>query len=294
MADENHAETIANLAIEALHGVVKLTAAGNREFVALPAPGGAYSLQQITQDNAADVLMPKIVKQHVKLQTVNSLIDYVNRFKNHDTVLFADIAKNSIQAIIDYHKMPGANIADAPAVPTEGPRSDYDARARLNQHLATLALPFSEEWSTWTRVSDKLMSHRDFAAFLEENQIDVVSPPGGDLLELCRDLQVINNVNFSSSVRHGDYNKVSYAKENDATAKGEVQLPVSIALAIPVYFGEPRVNVQAFIRRKIDDGHLLLGVKLTRVENIRQDEFHRIVEGVQAGTESQTMYGSAV
>lgn len=285
MAEENQTQTVADLAIASIGEPQIIKTQDGREF--LVTPHNMHSAD-VTPADKLDVFMPRFVAQHVKLQTVGSLIDYVNRFKNSDTVLFANIQSNTIQAIIDYHRMPGANLsADAKGGGTT------DASARLNRHIATLTLPYSAEWETWNALSDKLTSHRAFASFLEENQIDVISPPGADLLELCRDLQVINNVSFSSSVRQGDYNKIAFAKDSDASAKGEVQLPNTITLSIPVYFGEQAVAVQAFIRRKIEEGSLTLGYRLTRVENIRQGEFHRIVDDVKSAVDCETLYGSA-
>lgn len=276
---KNHAQTISELTVAAAYQPVVIAAAEGREFVAVPQGNGSYKLEQITSPNKAEVLMPKLVTQHVKLQTVQSLVDYVNRFRNDDTMLFADIDSNSILSIIDYH--------------TESTSDEAGVKAKLAQHRAALKLPFSQEWQVWTGVSGKLMSHRAFATFLEENSVDIVTPPGADLLELCRDLQVINNVNFSSSVRNGDYNKIEFKKENDAASAGSVSLPLSIGLSVPVYFGEPPVKVTAFMRRKIDDGQLTLGVQLSRAENIRQDEFNRIVTEVQIGVDHlTTVYGT--
>lgn len=253
------------------------TAAEGREFVAMP---NNYKLEQITSPNKADVLMPKVVTQHVKMQTAGSLIDYINRFKDDDTVLFADIASNSIVSIIDYHAEPL-------------PESQKVVGPRLGSHRATLSLPFSLEWQTWTRASGKLMSHLEFATFLEENAVDVKNPVGADLLELCRDLQVIQNVNFGSTVRMGDTTQVNYQKDADATSKGSIALPPSIMLSIPVYFGEMAVPVAAFMRRKIDDGKLYLGVQLSRSENVRQEEFHRIVDAVTENVNHlTTVYGT--
>lgn len=286
----------------------------DRVFAIIPNGKDSYKLENITPANTVEVPLPKLVTQHVQVQTAASLIEYVNRFQNEHTVLFADIQRNSIQAIIDYHRQPAAN-ANGPATanPQDGAKaiaagdepSDLPVAA-LAVHRATLTLPFSVEWQTWNSVSDKLMSHKDFASFLEENSIDILPLEDfrkgeqlGDeaipttLLEMCRDLQVINNVNFSSAVRDGDYTSVAFQKENDAATKGGIKLPPQIQLHIPVYFGEPSVVVTAFIRKRVDDNGLRLGVKLSRVENIRQAEFHRIVEGVVQETNHLTrVYGS--
>lgn len=266
-------EAVSGLVLASQAKPVLFDAAEGRTFIAVPTGEGGYKLEQITSANKADVLMPKVVTQHVKMQTAESMIDYVNRFKNPDTLLFADIDNNTIVSIVDYHLAKGD--------------------AKLGNHRATLKLPFSLEWQTWNKASGTLMSHVAFATFLEENAIDVKNPVGADLLELCRDLQVKGNHQFASAVRMGDYTSVSYAKENDATAKGDMALPLSIMLSIPVYFGETPVPIMAYMRRKIDDGKLFLGVQLSRAENTRQEEFHRIVDSITDATgKLTTVYGT--
>lgn len=271
-------------AIEAMGRPFLIEAPEGRTLIAVPQENGQWRYDQITSANKAEVLMPKVVTQHVKMQTADSLVEYVNRFKNSDTMLFADIANDTIVSIVDYHNEPAA---------LKGTGTDTKPTATLNSHRATLNLPKSIQWQTWTDGSDTLMTHREFATFLEENAVDIVSPRGADLLELCRDLQVLHNVNFSSSIRMGDVTELAYEKKSDATDKGGVSMPNAILLSIPVYFGESSVSIQAFMRRKIDDGKLLLGYSLSRAENVRQEEFHRIVDAVQIGVEHlTTVYGT--
>lgn len=268
-------EAVSGLVLASQAKPVQFDAPEGRSFIALPQPGGGFKLEQITSPNKADVLMPKVVSQHVQMQTAESMVAYINRFKNADTVLFADIARDTIVAIVDYH---GAGETLAP---------------RLGSHRATLTLPKSLEWQVWTKASGQMMSHVGFATFLEENSVDIRNPVGADLLELCRDLQVVQNVNFGSSVRMGDVTQVNYQKDQDAASKGSISLPQSIMLNIPVYFGEAGVPVMAFMRRQIDDGKLKLGVQISRAENVRQDEFHRIVDKITAEVGGlTTVYGA--
>lgn len=276
MTDKNHAQTISELTVAAAYQPVKISAAQGREFVAVPLGNGAFKLEQITAPNAADVLLPKIVTQAPKLQTVASLIDYVNRFKNGDTVLFADIAHNSIDARIDYHKKP---------------QTDNEPSARLNQHRAQLKLPYSQEWITWSAESGRLMSHVEFATFIEENSDDVITPVGGTLLEMCRDLQVKAGMSVKSSIRNGDTTDFEFQRADDVTTKENMQIPVQITLNIPVYFNEEKVNVNAFLRRRVIDGRLQLGYVMSRAENIRQFEFQRIVGEIQTAVDLTTVYG---
>lgn len=227
--------------------------------------------------HAVEVLQPKTVVQTPNLQTATSLRDYIKRFKNEDTLVFASIATNTIMAAIDYHKEPEEGI---------------DPVARLNTHNAILKLEFSKEWATWIGQNEKLMSHERFADFLEENALDVDEPRGGDLLELCRDLHVKSGMQFKSSIRMGDTVSIEYQKENDASSKNGMTLPAEFTLELPVYFDEPNVKVRCLLRRKIDDGQLFLGYKMVRYENVRQDEFKRIVEGVSVETDTLALYGA--
>lgn len=278
MSEATDVSTLTLASVAALRKPEIVSGPNGRSYAFIPSDDG-FEMRDITLPNAAEVLMPKVVTQHVQLQTTFSFVDYVNRFKNANTVLFADVRNNAITAIIDYH--------------TESATDQAGVQAKLATHRATLKLPHSLEWDTWSGISGQLKSHVEFATFLEENQIDVISPIGADLLELCRDLQVLNNVNFAGSVRDGDYTSVNYAKEADAASKGGVKLPQSIILSIPVYFGETRVPITAFKRQKIDDGKLWLGWKLMRAENVRQDEFHRIVDAISVGVDHlTTVYGA--
>lgn len=291
---------LAKLAEEAVPASHFNTSDG-REFMVVR---NDFKLEQTTPTNKADVYKPKIVTQAVAVQTTESLVEYVNRFKNFDSMIFANITENKILGIIDYHKMPNAKRPNDPAVASTVTPDYDDAHAELCKHQVNLTLPFSLEWSTWTQNSGKLGSHRDFATFLEENAIDVLPLPARPLattaeeadapttlLEMTRSLQVVQNVDFTSSVRHGDYDRVDFSKQADATAKGSIQLPLSFNLMIPVYFGEQSVQVTAFIRKKIDDGQLKIGYALHRAENVRQEEFHRIVGQVSSQVELITLYG---
>lgn len=239
-------------------------------------------LANLTPENAGDVFAPKIIKLTTQLQTSLALTQYLHRFKDADSIMFADVAGNKITAIVDYHVRPTA---------TEG-RLPVEAKPRHSAHRALLQLKHSQEWATWTSRNEKLMSHTDFAGFLEENAIDVVSPDGAALLELTRDLQVKGGVSFKSSIRMGDTVSFEYQKADDVSTKGDLELPAMISIAIPVYFGEPPITMNVLLRRKIDDGQLFLGFKIMRLENHKQAEFLRIATTIEADTEVESILGN--
>lgn len=254
---------------------------GGRKFLIVP---DNYNHHEITDPFGLATDPLAFIRQGVTLQAVDSLVDYTNRFKSEDTVLFADIANNRIVAIIDYHAPPEV-ISDTIA---------QQAGAAHGAHRAAMVLPFSEEWGTWKAISGKLMPQKEFARFLEENAGDVSAPSGADLLEICRDMQAVRQADFRRVVRtNGDDESFEYAENSEAKTKGgTVEVPTRFMLNIPVYFDSRYVEVSAFLRWKLDDGQLLLGIALHRPEHVRQAMFKEIVDDVGHRTECPVVYGA--
>jgi len=263
------AESISKLARAAVTAQEIKTSDG-RVFIVLP---DGTNVREVSDEHSLQITKPRYIKQAVTLQTQDSLVDYVNRFKTETTVLFADIAANSIVALIDYHAAKGAEHVS---------------------HRATLTLPFAEEWKVWNEISGKLKPQLEFARFIEENGADVRAPVGAELLEAVRDLQAHRKVNFTKAVRTASDNEsFEYTDETKATTKGGIELPTKFTLGLPVYFGEPDTEVFAFLRWKIDSeqGGLALGIQLHRAEHVRQAVFKQIVLGVADRTTCPAVFG---
>lgn len=214
------------------------------------------------------------IEQRVVVQTVDSMTDYVNRFKTQPSTLFADIANSRIVAILDYH----------------GGLTDVDVGT--TDHRAQLDLPYSEEWKTWTGISGRMMGQLEFARFIEENAVDIVAPAGADLLEVVRDLQARRSVNFTKAVRTASNNEnFEFTDETEARTKGGIEIPAKFQLSIPVYFDEAPGTLYAFLRWHLDDAKLKLGVQLHRAEHVRQATFKQIVNHLAEATGCQAIFG---
>ncbi len=263
------ADAVAKLARESQHAQI-VTSGDRREF--LVTPNGA-KIEEITDEHGLKTEAPRYIRQTVTLQMHDSLVEYVERFKTEHTLLFADIGENAIVAQIDYHA-PGqaSNVA----------------------HRARLAFPFSEEWKLWTGISGRLMPQLEFARFIEENAADVRAPAAADLIEAVRDLQAHRKVNFTKAVRTSSENEsFEYSDETKASTKGGIELPTKFKLGLPVYFGEPEVELFAFLRWKIDAeaGGLTLGIALHRTEHVRQAVFRQIVLSICERTARPAVFG---
>ncbi len=272
------AQTIADLAEKARgpHAPSLLETPGGRTILFRP----DNLVEEDVSDPNRHFGRPGHIRQNVTLQTVDSLVDYVNGFKTSNTALFADIAANRIVALIDYH---------------EGSDGAESGEANHLFHRATLALPFSEEWNTWTAVHGKLVGQRDFACFLEENAADVAAPSGADLLDTVRDLHAIRKVNFKKAVRTAtEHENFEYSEETEArSSTGGVEVPTKFLLRLPVYFGDAPTELYAFLRWKLAEGSLHLGVALHRAEHVRQAVFKQIVTDVAERTGRPALFGKA-
>ena len=264
----SEAQTIADLAVKAGAEPKVVVTPSGRTFLVTP---DGHEAKEVTQANAVPPILPGQIEQTVTLQTVDSLVDYVNRFKGEDTLLFADIASNSIVALIDYH--------------------GHDKPAHV-LHSAKLSLPYSEEWRTWTQADKRLVPQLEFARFLEENAADVAAPSGADLLEACRDLHAVRRVNFKKAVRTAtDNESFEYTDETEARTAGGLELPTKFLLRLPVYFDHATTDLYAFLRWKLDDGSLSLGIALHRAEHVRQAIFRQIVQDVASRTDRGAVFG---
>ena len=243
-------------------------------------PNGTTSTE-VTDPHGMILTDPVRVKQAVVVQTADSLVDYINRFGQAETILFADIDTSTIRGLIDYHS----------ACPEVGGASE----AQHLDHRATLQLPFSEEWRTWQAINGKMLDQLTFARFLEENAVDIEAPTGADLLEVCRDLQAVRKVDFRKAVRtNTDNENFEYTDETETRTKnGSVEVPSKFQLRIPVYFGGQSVTLYAFLRWRLADTSLELGIQLHRAEHVRQAVFKQIVEEASSRTGKPALFGKA-
>lgn len=273
MPESNQAETIADLTRNQATAHVVASKDG-REFLIVPE---GMAKHDIPDEFGLKRTMPSYLQQSVTLQTVDSLVDYANRFKGADTVLFADISSSRIVAVLDFHT---AAIGDK--IP----------EVRRAAHRADMQLPYSEEWKLWSGIDKQLKGQLEFARFIEENGADVRAPDAAELLEAVRDLQANRKVNFTKAVRtSSDNENFEYTNETNAASRGGIELPTKFKLGLPVYFGEPDTELFAFLRWKLDEGALTLGIALHRAEHVRQAVFKQIVLAVGLRTECPVVFG---
>src|SRR5258708_5154062 len=109
-------------------------------------------------------------------------------------------------------------------------------------------------------MAGQTMTPVNFAQFIEENQIDIRTPPGAKILEVARGLQARRSVHFVSAVRlqTGDQEFTFNETTEGTVGKGKAQVPEEFKLGIPVFFGGVSYEVVARLRYRLDEGKLQL------------------------------------
>lgn len=279
-SDGTETAAVAALAAQAIG--VQTIEHGGRTWLAEPIAGGGVTYEEITDPKD---IKPGRLAAGVTLAEPTSLAEYAKRFTTATGVLFGDVAAGVIKALLDYHKPSN----DADGVVTEG-------EATHNEHRATLKLRHSPEWDVWTAASGSMISQLDFAQFIEDNSPDIVSPTGADLLEIAQDFHAVRRADFRQIVRtDSDNERLEFTDETTpgATAGGRtVEVPTVFRISIPVYFGEPPVTLEARFRWAQAGTQLKLGMKLARLENVKQAEFRRILTDLSERTGFPAYFGT--
>lgn len=216
-------------------------------------------------------------RAHFVATTPDSLVSYIRRHRKAETSVFADVARTMLVCFIDYHTA-----------------ENGVGRA---EHRAVYEAPLSREWKLWTGIDGRAQNQFTLARFLEENSIDVVSPPGADMLEIVKTLEAAKKVNFRQGIRLDNGNvDLLYKEETDGAAgrDGHLTIPTELELGIPVFHGGERYKVTAFFRYRLDEGKLALTIDIHRKQEILDHAFKLIIDKVKGdlGDETPVYEGS--
>jgi hypothetical protein len=191
--------------------------------------GIAFQRQDLTPKGAVKI-DPAFIDAAVNIDQVASLIDYVNRFKTPETIILANLDETEIVAVIDYHKA----ASEAPG---------------LAEHHAVLKLAHSAEWEQWCAIDGRMYEQKAFARMLDVNSDDILSPDAASLLETVLDMERTTQVTVARKLvsSGSDRGAASGGRQTDGTV-----LPASFILAIPIFTGEPKVEVRALTLDSFD------------------------------------------
>lgn len=208
--------------------------------------------------DALEWLRPARRKGTARLRTLDSLIDWADRFKGETSALYAnpERTKPSLTCIANYHAAGPAN---------HGTEDDGAAHC---DHRGTYDFPLSKEWKAWMGISGQPLSKDDLSEFIDDHVKDLMDPtpallspdklkPTEDwearnleiaqkimgrfgqvhqLIHLSREFQVheSSDLHISTDRDTGESTVRFEEKHSDAAGK-PLRLPNLFLIAIPVF-----------------------------------------------------------
>lgn len=196
------------------------------------------------------------------LDTAQAFIDFVNRYKGADTVLFAKAgqAEGKISAKFDYH-----------------PAGTDQEKAGWQKFSAHYNFPTSEAFKIWAKHSGHTKSMKEFSSFLSDRipdlgeastenpvtfDLGILDPQyalPGAILELADGLSINAKKKYSQHQRlQSGEHQVEFAEEHEgATNKAgkTIKVPEFFLLNISVFEEGPKVLIPVRLRYSIDNNN---------------------------------------
>lgn len=200
------------------------------------------------------------------LTEVDSFIAHLRRWGSERTVVYAGTAAMAFEAVLDDH-----------------PPDELTTAAR--QHRASYTCPRSAEWLAWTQLDGKPMGQVAFADFIESRLEDLVdgaklTPPVEgfprplDVLQVGRALNILTKGTFQREINPTNGDSIFVCKtETDAKS---TQIPRAFLLAIPVFEGGTRYQVEARVRFALVEGRPQFSFSLHRRAEVERDAFDEV------------------
>lgn len=232
---------------------------------------------------ALNPVLPDFVKQDETMVEPKSFAAYITAYKSSTAICRASLSKNSIVAVLDYHGRARGAAGDA-AVPGR------------SAHVATLLCPFDLDYARWRPVfqGKQTFDQSELARFLEDMIHTIGAPPAGDLLDAIADLEIVRHVHFKSvrNDRNGNIN-IAYQElddENVAGRDGQLTLPESVEIVVPIFQGGNPVQLTAKLRHRMDKGQVAFSLIVPSIDVREREAFRAIGDGVGTDTDTPVFY----
>lgn len=219
------------------------------------------TLEKLVDENRA---RPRHLKDTIKTLSIESFIDYVNRFADEHSTVFVNTETGHFVAVLDFHET-----ASIPA---------------HKHHLVTYTCPETKEWSSWLRNNNTKMEQEEFALFIEDNLNEILEPNGAQMLEIAASLKASNNVEFQSNVSLDNGQVQFQYKENingQAGLTGQLEIPQKIKLAIRPFLNGAPYELEARFRYRVRQGGLMMWYTLIRPHLVKDDAVSGLLKTVR-------------
>lgn len=246
-----------------------------RRYAVVVPEGGSVEII----DPAPDELLtaPRRVSGRSTVYDIDSLKVLWDKHSRPHSEVFGDPDRHVITAVLNADEGTGAD-------------------AGFRDHTIDLVCKETTMWKAWLALDGQLLEQQVFAEFIEERVTDVAEPSGAEMLELAQSFEATTSAQFKSSTilssgqRGLQFEETIAAK---AGQTGQLQIPKEFAVALQPFEGGDRYRVSARFRFRIRNGHLSLGYKLDRPEDVIRGAFEDACRNASEATGAQILIGKA-
>ena len=218
-------------------------------------------------------ITPLQCKTTLNLHDAKSFAEYVNKYADESSVIFADIEASKFTAVLDYHHS------------TDEPRHGF--------HVAIYAPTATPEWSAWIKHSGVKMTQEDFSLFIEDNADEIQKPVSAEMLEIASSLRADIKTTFRSAQRL-DNGQVQFTYNENingtAGASGQLQIPQEIEVIMTPFQGGPSYTRTARFRYRIKEGQLVMWYDLVRPQRVREEAMADTLEIIKEKVKDCSFY----
>jgi len=250
---------------------------------AVAVPAGAQveviDVESITRPHAAH---PARKTGNYVVHDADSFVAYMAKHQQPESEVWADVVNWRVVGVINAHEG------------TDGPVDAYGPEAGWGDHRVQYTITGTEAWKAWRELDGKLVDQATFAEHIEARSVDILVPPGADMLELAETFQATIGVNFESSrLLSSGERQFEYRETVDAKAgrKGQLSIPKQFTLALIPFEGAEVFKVTARFRYRIADGALRVGYRLDRPADVLREAFLRVVDTITTRVEAPVFRG---
>ncbi len=285
----------------------------------LAIPNGQTVCDFTNELRAAQSLMkPFQRKGTAKLTTVDSLIEWANRFKGENSVIYGqnEATNLSLTCIADYHAKGAATVVDDMGDPT----------ARHCHHRAIYAFPLSKQWQQWSKISGQAMSGVEMGVFLEDNILDVIDPhiqlttpgiagaeatesdlrlidiarrlegsfgTGAQLLGMAKSFTVNETADYTvaTNLTTGEHTIQVKAEHQDGNGQ-PIKVPKLFLIAIPVFEGGPSYRLPVRFQYRKSGSTVKFVLTLHDPKHAKDHAFGEAAESVKDKTGMPLLMGT--
>ena len=288
---------------------------GGRQFLMTPS---GITATDITDAVLKSLPNPQHRADTVTLLNIESFSDFVLRYQQPTTVLFADQTKPRITAVFDYHDAINIERDYIPAI--EAPEDHIPAPVppplpQWGRFRAVFNFPQSQQYLIWAGADRKPKTQAELAQFIEDNTLDILEPDaigddaalaravkslgirlGGQaaILEASRGLsvtsteQIIQAVNIAT----GEV-QIGYTQSHTDNSRAQLSIPSGFLIGLPIFEGGARYRLLVRLHYRKEGNALKWHIDIFQIENAFRDAFTSESQGAQGRTGAPLFYGQA-